>query len=169
VGWLLEVLGHRDAARACYELALAGAAPVDRSDALHRLAVLAHQSNELERAVQLYEVVATYPTPRAMTVSRELARIYERQIGDPERALVHARCALQLLALIRDFAAKRSLAPARWTVERLERKLGVFGTSVAVSPGGAGVSPARVASLGLEKARAGARAEARDPAVPHQG
>src|SRR5262249_39252766 len=144
VGWLLEVLGHRDASRACYELALAGAAPVDRLDALHRLAVLAHQANELERAVELYEVVATYPTPRVMTASRELARIYERQIADPERAPLHARPGLHLRAATRDFAVKRSLDPARRTVERLERKLRVAASAVLAPSGGAGILPARV-------------------------
>src|SRR6185437_7885982 len=111
-----EASGQAGRARLYYESALVGAAPSERADALFRLASLARQANDTERAIQLFDAVSGYSSKQAVLAAIELAKLYEHQIRQPEQALIYARRALYPPGFVpvEDLARR---------ISRLERKI----------------------------------------------
>ncbi len=124
LGRLLEGAGHLQRAERYYEAALIGASPTERVEALTRLATLARKFNELDRAIQIYEAVSAYSTTRAATAAIELAKIYEHRVSRPDRALVYARRALDLLQLRPSPRTESIVRELSNRIARLESKAG---------------------------------------------
>jgi hypothetical protein len=123
LGGLLEASGRADGARQCYQAALAGSSALDRAEALFRLATLTDKSTELERVVELLEVVAGYTVDRAVPASIELAKIFEHRTREPERALTYARRAFRLLRERPAPTTAITLPEVSHRIARLERKV----------------------------------------------
>jgi uncharacterized protein YprB with RNaseH-like and TPR domain len=123
LGSLLETAGRGEHAALRYEAALVGASPVERAEALLRLAKLAQKAKELDRAIQLFDAVSTYSTRRAASAAIDLAKIYEHHLREPEQALRYARRALDILTRERVGDADWAVQDTVRRVKRLEAKV----------------------------------------------
>ena len=122
LGRLLEAHGDWRRSIECYEAALFTASPTERAEILLRLADRARKSNELDRAIQLYEAVVTYASAAGSAAAIELAKIYEHQLRQPARALQYARHAQDVLRIRGGNKASSRVPDVTRRIQRLESK-----------------------------------------------
>jgi tetratricopeptide (TPR) repeat protein len=125
LGALHERTGRVETARRCYEEALASTSSADRVQALHRLAGLSHRSDEVDRAVELYDAVSRFHCREALVAAIELAKLHEHRTGAPRRALGYAQRARDLLRSPGIDAPPTIHCDVERRIARLERKFGV--------------------------------------------
>lgn len=123
LGMLFESVHQRGEARHCYAAALVGATTAERGEALFRLASLVDKVADLERAIDLFTMVANYSFERAVLASIELAKIYEHRTGDHDQALAYAERALALLATASPKRRAGLSSSLTRRIARLQRKV----------------------------------------------
>lgn len=123
LGGLCEATGRWEQAQRCYEGALAGALPSERTEALFRLAGLLQRNGEAERAIALYEGIAAGSGRWAFPSAIEGAKLAEHTRREPAQALGFARQALQIAASTTGPLTDRHLPAVLRRIARLERKV----------------------------------------------
>jgi uncharacterized protein YprB with RNaseH-like and TPR domain len=113
---LHESLGDVGAAQECLEAALLVATPTERIEAMYQLALLARQTNQSERAIELLIAVLEHAPERGVAAAVELATLLERQRGDLAGALQYARRAHEL-------SLRRATRLAAHAPELLEKRI----------------------------------------------
>lgn len=139
----LEEQGRWGEAEALYRQALAG--PLDleqRWRAMLHLALLLKRQGRRQEAVPLWNALADSPRVGLLALE-ELAKWEEWHHGDLEAARRFCQRGLALARVwLRGAARRRAEAEFRHRLERLERKLGLWGVASSMNAGDSGGSPA---------------------------